>query len=785
MIRWLWRMLAAIVLVALLALGGGYLWLRTALPELDGRIAASGLRAPVEILRDGDAIVTIRAGNELDAYFALGFAHAQDRLFQMDFMRRLGAGRLSEVVGQATVAVDRWMRVLGLYRLAEANLPLLPAEVQDALAAYSDGVNAFLAQRSGAWPPEFYLLRHRPEPWRPADSLVWGRLMAMHLSDNWLQEFLRWRMAQRLPPDRLESLWPAQPSDGLARQGGAAHGPLFPELAGLPFAGDLPGASNNWVVAGARSATGKPLLANDLHLGLTAPIQWYLARIETPQWRIVGATAPGVPFTLVGHNEKVAWGVTTTHSDTQDLFIERVLPQDPTRYETPAGPQPFRTREERIAVRGAADIVISVRESRHGPVISDAGKADLGLPGQVTTLAWAALRAEDRTAEAVYRMNHAADADDFLAALHAFESPQQNVVYADIEGRIGFVAAGLVPVRKSLFAGSQMPVPGWSGAYDWTGFLPFADLPQSHDPADGWLATANNRIVDEDYPHFIGARWEPPYRFRRIGELLEATRAGTVEDMGRMQTDTVSLAARDLLPGLGNAAGTGNAPTPAATAALRLLRSWDFRMDRDRPEPLIFTAWLSELVRTVFTDELGPLFREYGAWNVEELAELIVDRDGAWCDNIATPAPETCPEQIQGALARAVVLLAAAYGEDPRDWRWGTAHRARFDHPVLAYISVLRDLFDPEIGTPGANDTLSRGTAGRVEDPLAFPHLHGAGLRAVFDLADLDRSRFMIATGQSGHPLSPHYADFISRWRDGGFVTIVGGGDHVLTLTPE
>lgn len=784
MIGWLWRALAALVATLLLAVGGGYLWLTTGLPKTSGRIAVAGLAAPVEIRRDDAGIVTIRAQNETDAYFALGFAHAQDRLFQMDLMRRIGAGRLSEVVGEETVGIDRTMRVFGLYRLAEVNFLLLPSDVQRALRAYADGVNAYLAQHEGAWPPEFYLLRYRPEPWRPADSLVWGRLMALQLSDNWRQEFLRWQLARRLTPDQLESLWPAQPPGGVAARRGGAAGPLFAEAAGIPILGDLPGASNNWVVAGSRSASGRPLLANDPHLGLMVPIQWYLVRIETPSWMTAGATPPGVPFTLIGHNGKVAWGVTTTHSDTQDLFIERILPRDPTRYEAPDGPRPFRSREERIIVRGGRDLVLTVRETRHGPVISDAGKADLGLPGQVTALGWAALRPEDRTPEAVYRMNHAEDADAFLVALRAFESPQQNVVYADVSGRIGFVAAGLVPIRKSTLAGSQMPVPGWSGEYDWTGFVPFEALPQSRDPPIGWIATANNRIVDGAYPHFLGARWEPPYRIRRIGELLESARALTAEDMEEMQMDTLSLAARDLLPAL--LALAGDSPlAPAAAAARQLLQFWDFRMERGRPEPLIFTAWLSELGRMVFADELGPLYPEYGSWNIEAMAELAVEGGTAWCDDVATPASEDCSLQIRRALESAASLLAEAYGADPQRWRWGEAHRARFDHPVFQYIPLLRDLFSPEIGTDGANDTINRGTSGRSDAPLAFPHRHGAGLRAVFDLADLDASRFMIATGQSGHPLSPHYADLVRPWRDGRFLTIVGGGEDVLTLTPR
>jgi len=781
---------AGLALLVLLpaVVAGGFLWLRSSLPQTVGTIALSGIAAPVEIARDTDGIVTVRAASDADAYFALGFAHAQDRLFQMELMRRVGAGRLAEIVGADALDLDRRMRTLGVYRLAEANLALLAPEVRAAVAAYSAGVNAFLERRRGALPPEFYILRHRPEPWRPADSLVWGRLMAWQLSGNWRDERLRDRLARRLDPARLESLWPALPdADAAARSGGldprpgAGAADVASRLLPVP-----PGASNNWVVGGRGTASGRPLLANDLHLPFAMPIQWYLARIETPTLSITGATAPGVPFTLIGHNGRVAWGVTTTHSDTQDLFVEMLMPGDPNRYLTPEGPASFATRIETIKVRGGADVTLAVRETRHGPVVSDIGLAD-ARPGEAIALAWPGLRADDMTAQAVYRLNRAADAAEFRAALADFHSPQQNFVFADADGAIGFVAAARVPLRRAPFAGSQMPAPGRTGDYDWTGVLPFEALPQrfvaaGDDAPPGWIATANNRIVADDYPHFIAARWPPDYRARRIAELLNAGNPHRPEDMAAMQRDDLSLGARDLLPAM--LAGTPRAD-PDAGRALALLDAWDRRMDRDRPEPLIFTAWLARLHRRIYADELGELYAEAAAgWNLETVAPpLAGTADFDWCDDVTTPAAEDCAQALAAALADALADLTAAYGDDPAAWRWGAAHRARFAHPLFERLWLLRDFFGRAVETGGDDYTINRGTPAIGPDGT-FPDVHGPGVRAIYDLADLDRSRFIVATGQSGNPLSSHYADLMARWRDGEYLTIVGAGDRVLTLRP-
>jgi penicillin amidase len=778
--------LAGLLLLLVAAPASGYLWLRGSLPQTSGTVEVPRLEAPVQLIRDRDGIVTIRAASEHDAYLALGYAHAQDRLAQMDLMRRLGAGRLSEVVGAATLSIDVEMRTLGLYRLAETEMEAAPPKARDAARAYSDGVNAFLAERH-TLPLEFQLLRYRPEPWKPADSLVWGRLMAWQLSGNAFDEALRQALAGQLPAAALEQLWPALP--GPAPRADAATTRLA--ASGVPPRSPLlaPSAeeSNNWVVAGSRTATGKPLLANDPHLGLNLPAQWYLVRIETPGLTLVGATAPGVPFVVIGHNGKVGWGFTTTQSDTQDYFLERLVPGDPSRYQTADGPSLFHSREETIRVRGEAERRITVRTTQHGVVVSGTPLAE-GLvtgPDEVLALAWTGLRPDDATPVALWRMNHAGNAAAFRTALEGFHSPHQNVVFADRDGAIGFVAAGLVPIRRSLLAGSQLPVPGWTGQYDWTGFIPFDALPQEADPPRGWIATANNRLVGDDYPYFLAGDFEVGYRIRRIRELLKGRSGLTLDDMAAMQRDSVSLAARELLPRLLPA--LDGLPDRRSRTATGLLRGWNLAMDREQAAPLIFAAWERALHRAIFAPRLGSLYREESNRRLLDLQRTLVGDPpplAAWCDDPGTPPVETCAARARAAFLAALDELAGLYGDDPAAWRWGAAHRAPFEDPLLARIPAIGPRLALDVPTDGSDDTLNR-ASWRASAPAGrFPDVHGPSMRMILDLADLDRSRFIVAGGQSGNLLSPHHHDMVERWRDGQFLTIVGGGDAVLTLRP-
>lgn len=782
--RWRVRLVAAAIaltlLSSLIALGGWF-WLRAGLPAQSGEIVLPGLGHPVEILFDAAAVPTIRAADERDGAFALGYLHAENRLFQMEFMRRLASGRLAEVVGERALASDRYMRLFDFARLAETDFDRLPAAPRALLEAYARGVNAYLASHQGAWPPEFYLLRTRPEPWRPQDSLLWGRIMSLQLSTNWSDEWLRARLARRLTPVQIESLWPAGASplasngaiDPAASQHATWTGDGFPP-------GPL-GASNSWAVAGRLTESGRPLLANDPHLGLGLPIQWYLARIETPERILVGATAPGMPFLVLGQNDRVAWSFTTTVADNQDLFVEKLAADKPAYYLTPDGPQPFTERTETIRVRGAADVVLAVRSTRHGPVISDLGRAaGIAAPDEVVALAWACLAPGDRTSEALYRMNRAMDAGELRAALRLFDCPVQNIIYADRD-HIGFMTAGRIPIRRAILAGGQMPVPGAQGQYDWVGFLDDGALPQLVDPPVGMLATANNDIRPAGYPHFVTGRFDAPYRVQRIREMMANQRLEGpigVDKIAALQMDTLSLAAETLLPKLLNLVIDANGTEdPLAAKAKAMLERWNFRVDRDLPQPLIFDAWLAALDRALFADELGDLFVEYDWWNAETIARVLfgdVPADRIWCDDVGTPDAEDCATIARRSFATVLASLARRYGADPAAWRWGEAHRARFAHPLFGRIWPLSWLTDHALEVDGDNYTIDRAVPDIGADDASFPDLHGAGFRGAYDLADPNRSRFVIAGGQSGNPLSPHYADFLERWRDGLPITIVG-----------
>jgi len=782
MMRKLVRGAGALVLAAPVVLLVSYLFLRGSLPQTAGTVALAGVEQEVQVTRDVHGIPTIRAQSESDGFFALGYVHAQDRLWQMDLMRRTGEGRLSEVLGSQGLRVDRFMRTLGIYRLAEAEVADLDPDTRATLESYAAGVNAYIETHGGAWPLEYYTLRTHPEKWRPADSLVWGRLMALRLSTNYRDELVRARLLKYLSPAQIQDLWP---NFSVEQATGALDPEVQTALAAMPvdaLARDIPAAaqsesaSNSWVVAGQHSVSGKPVLANDPHLTLEAPDTWYLARIETPDAVLAGATVPGIPFLVLGHNADVAWGFTSSEVDSQDLFIERVDPDDPGRYVTPGGSVPFTTREEVIKVRGEPDVPMTVRETRHGPVISDvvAGADEIPVPpgaDHVIALADAGLRANDRTAEALYGINRAKNADDVAVALSRFDTPPQNVIFADRDGAIALYSVGRVPLRRNSVP--FFPVPGWSGEFDWDGLIPYDKLPRSRDPELGILVAANNQLVGSAYPYPLAAYWPPPWRAKRIFGLLENLMPLTPADSAAMQLDSVSLAARDLLPRL-----LASRPQNAqAEAAYDLLSHWDGDMRRDRPEPLIYSAWLLELGNQIVGRKLGDVTDAPRISDPLVIRHLIADKP-EWCDDPATVTIETCDDAIAASLNRALTRLSTAFGDDVARWQWGDMHKALFHNPILGTVPFLRFFAEPEIPTPGDDSTVNRGTYAGAGLDNPFIHRHGAGLRAVYDMSDLDGSLFMIAPGQAGNLLSSSYRDFTTPWRDGQYVLLRGTGEN-------
>jgi penicillin amidase len=772
------RVIAFLLVLAMLGTGFAVALVYISLPDAQEEVAIPGLSAPVAISLDADGIPRISAANETDAAAALGWLHARDRMFQMEMMRRGAEGRLAEILGENALRLDRFSRTLGLARRAREDLDAAAPETRALLDAYARGVNTWINTRGRLAAPEFLALGE-PELWQPEHSLLWGKVMGLWLSGSWRRDVERARLARSVPPERLPLLWPDDESRGrldLAALPAAEtlaalldRLPVFGEDAPLPSS-----ASNAWAVGSARSASGAPLLASDPHLGFQAPVIWYLARIELPDGRFrAGATAPGVPGVVIGRNERLAWGFTTTHSDTQDVFIERVV--DRMSYATPEGPRPFVVRDEVITIRGRSDPErMRVRETRNGPVVSDLDPEQRLVTETVLAVAMANLAPRDTSADALMALNRATTQEQARAAAALFTSPPQNLLVADADGRIAQYLVGRTPVRAG--GDGSVPMPGWDGAADWTGFVPFDDMPHAENPASGMLASANSRPAPPDHPVFLGRDWPGDWRLRRIGELLSARAQHDSASFVAMQNDAVSLFAREVLPALLAARPSG----PSEARAQEMLLDWDGTMAADAAEPLIFHAWMQAFRRIALAyGRAGAAEEAVGP----EFIRFLLHPDGrgrAWCGE------DRCVTLLSRALDEAVAGLVQRYGYDSAQWRWDAAHVAVFEHPLLRFVPLLGDMVRLQAATPGDGETLARGGfRGLGADP--FRHQHGAGFRAVFDLADPDGVLVMIATGQSGHPLSDHWGDMLQRWRDGDVVRLGRQPEHEkgrIRLTP-
>ncbi len=828
---WLKRLFAGLLVLAVLAAVALALYAYRAFPALDGELQAAGLQSPVTLERDKADVTHIKAQSPHDAWFALGYVHAQERGWQLEFNRRVMHGELSEALGPAALETDKLLRTLGVVRAAERQWQTLPAEGRDAMQAYSDGINAFYASSSQALSPEFHILGVKPggssgKAWSPTDSLAWSLMMALDLGGNWGTEFARLYAARTLKTAELWQLFPPypgeQPASGVdfstlyadlgvyrtdtpvatkkvaASQGTVWAGGTFYSQSPVAAAATAPTAlaggindwaatlgqadgkgSNNWVVAGSHSRTGKPLLANDPHLGLSAPAIWYFARLQAPVGGnapgldVIGATLPGLPFVVLGRTRKVAWTFTNTAPDVQDLYLEQINPANPKQYRVP-GSSPnaeaawadFQTREETIRIKGQPDLVLTVRESRHGPVLSDVQKSHADLLDTrkyVIALRWSALDADNQTVLAGLRANRAQSADEMIAAFAAYHSPMQNLVTADVDGGMAFKAAGKVPLRKP---GNDIrgiaPSPGWEARYDWAGWVPYSQTPQTGQgeiEAKGWLSTANQRITPPGFPIFMGQDWTVPYRYDRIEQLLAATPQHDMASMQKIQGDQLSAATVRLLPFLQK---TVSQPGhPLADSARQALAGFDGTMRADQAAPLIFAAWADELIRGVIGAKLGEpaLAALYGKRHFRSTLEDILERnDAGWCGTAG------CAGQSAAALGRALDRLQSAYGADVSRWTWGRAHAALSAHKPLGNVPLLARVFDVRVPTGGDTFTVNVGQYWATSDATPFANRQAASLRAVYDLSDLENSRFIYQTGQSGLVFSSRYRDMRDEW---------------------
>lgn len=740
---------------AVVLLGLGYLALPRIVrwccsPQYAGQLSLKGLRAPVELLREPNGIVHIRAQSEHDVFFALGVAHAQDRLFQIDLQRHIGAGRLSEIFGSTALSQDRFMRMLGLYRAAERTYAQLSPQGKAVVDAYQQGINAYLASKPPL-PLEYRVLGLRPRPWNAADVLVWAKVMAFDLSGNWRYELGRYaRARQGMSVARMNELLPPYPGDELiiehsidaaqAQSLGRLELPgqeLLSYVHGLPLGllpaeRDLRTASNNWAVAGSRSLTGAALLANDPHLGLGIPSPWYLVHLEAPGYEVIGASLAGLPGVVIGRNRHIAWGITAMGADVQDLYVLRPVGQG---YWHDGRVVPFGLRKETIRVRGGKDVEFIVRESLYGPVLNDlvseAGKTPVALH-------WVGLEPGDHTLEAMIGLGRARNWQEFKRALRDYAVPSQNFVYADTEGNIGQLSAGRFPLRQPGHVGA-LPVAG-TGEFDWRGWIPPEEWPQHYNPSTGFVATANNKVLEPGYPHLLTVDWEQPYRIERIRQLLSQPRKLGLEDMRAMQLDTRSPLFehfRALIARL-------RPSSPEARQWQRRLLAWDGDMREGLQEPTVFNAWYSELSRLP-SQEIGIEF-----WDQPRYLLKALEHGDANCPR------RDCLAFATGALERALEHLGS------RVPPWGEVHAAQFKHPILTH-TPLRFISDRQIPQGGDNYTLERAS----HDPQTLQTNGGATYRQIVDLGNPENSLFMIPTGQSAHLFSTHYSDLLPLWREG------------------
>ncbi|MEW8976943.1 MAG: penicillin acylase family protein [Symbiobacterium sp.] len=803
--RWLGYTALALVAVLLVALAGGYAFARRSLPVTRGELQLPGLRAPVTVYRDEWGVPHIVAQNEHDLYMAQGYVVAQDRLFQMDLTRRAAAGRLAEVIGPSQLESDKLFRALNLRRAAEVSVQSHSPWAMELLEAYAAGVNAFIAEATAQnrLPVEFTLLGYKPEPWTPVDSALIGKLMAYDLGGNFAAEVYRLQLRNQVGEDLANQLMPVYPEDGItmiryrpegftdpvgpgaptaaapatgidrdgaattggslagaAVDGGARLGAARPgstldlsELLALLPVPDEGRGSNNWVVAGDLTRTGKPLLANDPHLGARTPSIWYEQHLVIEgQINAYGVMFPGAPGIVIGQNDRIAWGVTNTNPDVQDLYIERRNPDNPYQFEYMGRWEDATVHRELILVKGQDPVPFEVVVTRHGPIISEVVGDPDNRPAEALALKWTAHMPTPEL-EAVLLFPKARDWEEFREALRSFHVPTQNFVYADVDGTIAYRAGGLVPIRRQ--GDGLLPVPGWTDEYEWVGFIPFEEMPEAVNPPEGYIVTANNKVIDDAYPYFLTHSWSQPYRAIRIVEMIEQKKGDlTADDMQAMQADYANLHARTLLPVLLPPVERAELAEPARSA-LELLKAWDRVDSADQGAPLVWHFWWDELTRRLYEPLMGEaLYRRMAdKGNVTDMALLdaAAGRPNDWVE-AAGGLDRLAVDSFLAAVDRAVALQ----GKDPSRWAWGKYHRLQPPHPVGAAATPLGWLFNPSrypVGGSGVTvGNMSFGADGMVRTFAPW--------RQVVDLADpAGNSRSVVTPGQAGHFLSPHYDD--------------------------
>ena len=812
---WLMRITLGVAAVAGLLVSFAYFFLSRSLPDYSKTVEFSHITEEIEIVRDTANVPHIFGKNDQDTLFALGYVHAQDRLWQMTMLRRTAQGRLSELFGAETLTVDMVVRRLGIYSASRASLSALRSDTMAKLEAYAKGVNARLEEINlgnlGRGAPELFLFSNFIAPWSPTDSLAIIKLMGLQLSSHLESEVLRARVSLILDDDLLKDLLPDVPGSGVAELNDFAS--MFPSLLKQhasvampkhslsPFKSiALSGASNAWAALPGRSASPGTLLANDPHLGLTAPSIWYLARLELENGGVIGGTIPGLPVILVGRSASLGWGLTTANVDDTDVYIEKLNPANPNEYQSLEGFVPFFKKQSIIEIKDQKPVTLDMLWTENGPVLP-ASHYNLGAitpDGHVTSVAWTLLSGQDTSFEAAFDIMVSGSVQAAMTASQTYIAPGQNLTLAD-KYQIAMRTIGALPKRDPRHQSKgRMPTAGWLAVNRWQGMFDASVNPVFLNPTGGILGNTNNKYIDRPFPEHISYDWGDTQRVQRWTRLMQNREVHTRDSFIEAQLDSVSPTARALLPLIGAELWFQSENAPANTSlgrrqvALELLANWNGEMNEHLPEPLIYAAWVRALQIRLIEDELGPLHEEFT--QVEPLFIEKVYRDivgaGQWCDVVQSTPVETCAEIARLALDDALAGLEKTYGSEITALRWGEAHQATHDHPVLGNIPVLKWFVNIRQWTSGGDNTLQRGkTIGTGPNP--YLNVNAGAYRGVYDFADPDSSVYIISTGQSGHPLSRHYDDLGELWRRGEYVPMSldetlarAGATGITTLRP-
>ncbi len=755
--------------------------------NFSGTIISGNLNQNVQIQFDENDIPHIKAKTQRDAFYALGFVHATERSWQLEISRRLASGRLSEILGERTVPIDRFLRTLGIKQAAEKQYERYPPEMKQLLQAYAEGVNAGNRALGWALPVEYFLTGSKPGYWSPSDSIAWSLMMALDLGDNWQKELFRLELSQYLTTANIWDVMPPYPGTSPLTNIDFAklyrdHDVFKKKLTTnaqiseryLATSNDLRVwltdhqeglGSNNWVLTGKKTVTGKPFLANDPHLGLSAPSTWYFAHLEAPGLNVIGATLPGIPAVVLGRTDKIAWGFTNTGPDVQDLYLEKIDPNNPNQYIGPDGPLSFLAREEIIQIKDKPPLRFVVKQSRHGPIISDShtrSKKIIDTDRYALALRCTALDTENQTLLGGILMNRADSIDSFKAALRYHYAPMQTVAIADTQGNIALQVAGVAPrrqVNQGLYG--VAPALGWERQYDWTAYVPFEQLPTFTNPDSNWLASANQQILSATNPNPLTGDWDLPFRYERIVSMIGQKEQHDRASMQTMQGDTLSLAAQPLLD-LFKSAHSGDSVQNGVQTAIN---AFDGNMKKDSAAALIFNAWVDQLTRILFS-RLGDSFtEEYGRRSFRgALLNQISKGNSPWCDIHTTSAVESCQDAANEALKRALTDLKDRYGSNPNQWRWGEAHEAVSEHRPFKNLPILSGLFNVRVPFAGDAFTVNVGRPVLNNPKAPYTANHAPSLRAIYDLSNLEQSLFMFPTGQSGWVQSSRYRNLSNAW---------------------